>query len=188
MRRLLFPTWRFKSFTLPCLFDRRLRKGGKPPGGHLYLSDFEPCQDHDARPAASEASQATNELDVLAGPVGPKRTSGLARSPHLSRAIVQDHKIWDHSPRMLYSNEAVPLGRGPNFWNEDPLRRLLLLRWLQFSSRIPAIRGFCDAARSSPRLKCYDAPISMQVVIDSGEYFCVMIQQSSGVIQTVMRK
>ena len=38
-----------------------------------------------------------------------------------------------------------------------------------------AIQGVSYAAKSSPRSKRYNAPTSMQAVIDSGGYLCVTV-------------
>ena len=70
------------------------------------------------------------------------------------------HNDPEPSIKILISNETVPLVEVPSLRDEDPLRRLPLLRWLQFSSTIPAIHKFSYAARSFSRSNCYNAPTS----------------------------
>jgi len=55
------------------------------------------------------------------------------------------------------------------------LQSLLLLRYLRLDSTIPTIYKFSYATGSSPRSKCCNAIISMQVVIDSGGYLYMAI-------------
>ena len=57
--------------------------------------------------------------------------------------------------------------------NTKTLRNMLLLRCLQLYSTILIIRGSGYAARSSICSKRYNAPISIQDVIDSSGYLCM---------------
>jgi len=99
--------------------------------------------------------QATNEVDVPAGPAWPKR-----------------------KPRVLSKLTFVssyPLVRVPSLRNGDPPQRLSLLRWLQLNDTIFTIHRFRYVVRSSRCSKRYDAPTSMRAVMDSDGYLCVMI-------------
>ena len=136
-------------------------------------------------PAASEASQATNELDVPVSPVGVQgenlrsclEPTFISSYLHGSATIrpLRDHIDPGSSLWILNSGETIPLVRGPSLQYEVPPRRVPLLSWLQLSGTISAIHRFSYVVRSSPHSKRYNAPISMWVVMNSGRYLCVTI-------------
>jgi len=113
-------------------------------------------------------------MEKASGPVPSSKYFSTYLDPQLRAPSPGPH--WrEPSIRMLNSDKDVLLVGGLSFWYEDPPRRLLLQCWLQLSGTIPAMHEFSYAARSSPCLKCYNAPTSMRTVMDSDRYLCMTI-------------
>jgi len=109
--------------------------------------------------------------------MGPK-ASGFGLSPHLIRhhstGATRLFGTPTISTRVLSYQYEELLGATQGS-DTETLWSLLFLRYLQLYSTIPAIHGSRYTARSSPRSKHYNAPISMRAIIDSCGYICIGI-------------
>ena len=113
--------------------------------------------------------------------MGPRRTPRALSRPYIQSDITHSNSLLNHSRtptiniRILSYHHRTLFGatRGPDTKNPTELATPALLTTGYRDPR--AIHGSSYAARSSPRSKHCNAPISMQAIMDSDENLCMMI-------------
>ena len=109
--------------------------------------------------------------------MGPTRKLRVLLQAHIRSDITHQDQLLNQnrvlSGKPIIGKRILP-GATQNS-NRKTLRTLLLLQWSQLGSIILMIHESGYAARSSTHSKYYNSPIPMRVVMNSGEYICMVI-------------